>query len=265
MIIPKGSSAGAVTAFVEPTIKGACILFAGRVKEDMNNDNSQVLASGESNSKINLGAELGPVMRESFPLLSDQLTDEVVDNVAKQNGFSSAAVKCNVYHCGLLVLCGDAAHATGGVSGQGCNSALMDASVLVDCLENAFLGKSDELDKPSIIKSALLQYSQKQVPEGSALFELTIGSDKGSSIAKRFFSVISALFDFVFKDKLTIQRVLGASLKPFSEIRREREMFFDETFPNEDEFKDEVFVMHNKIEDEISPLVKKVLLEISSP
>ena len=41
------------------------------------------------------------------------------------------------YHLGRAVLLGDAAHSTGGASGQGCNSALQDAISLADALERS--------------------------------------------------------------------------------------------------------------------------------
>jgi len=258
LIIPKGAAAGAVTAFVEPTIKGACILFAGRVNDDEKNNGLQLLSPFISDDR-NV-TELGIAVRESFPLLADQLTDKVIEGIARQHGFSSSAVKSNIYHCGLLAICGDAAHATGGVSGQGCNSALVDASVLVDCLEHELDANMDNKMKTAAIKSALLKYSQLQVPEGTALFELAIGPDEGVSIGRRILSSISALTDFIFKSGNTIQRTLGTTLTPFSVIRRQRGIFFDEQFLNDEEYNIKLMEMHNRMMKDICKSGDKVVV-----
>ena len=250
LMIPKGSGSGPVTAFVEPTIKGACILFAGRVKDDV--DELQLLSPTYDANDTDKLKELGIAVRESFPLLEDKLTDEVVENVARQKGFSSAVVKSNIYHCGLLAICGDAAHATGGVSGQGCNSALIDAAVLVDCLESELSVNIKDEEKANAIKSALLKYSQRQVPEGTALFELAIGPDEPVSIFRRALSSIATVANFLFRSGNTTQRTLGTSLKPFSDIRRERGIFFSENFLSEEEFNMKLAQVNNEIMKNVS-------------
>jgi 2-polyprenyl-6-methoxyphenol hydroxylase-like FAD-dependent oxidoreductase len=61
-------------------------------------------------------------------------------------------VTCNTYHYGnFAVLTGDAAHATGGVSGQGVNSALQDAALLANCLAQVY----DSTIKEDSLRSAL--------------------------------------------------------------------------------------------------------------
>ena len=210
-----------------------------------------------------MAKEFGMTVREAFPLLAEQLTDDVIDHVSNQVGFSSATVKSNIYHCGPLAICGDAAHATGGVSGQGCNSALVDASVLVDCLKSEFSNKdASEQRKAVLINNALLKYSQKQVPEGSALYELSIGPDNGVSPGKKILSTLSALFDFIFKDKTTIQRILGTSLKPFSDIRRDREVFFDDKFPDQSQYDEKVVKMHERIQQQVSHKVVRFSFDV---
>ena len=247
LIFPKGPKAGSVTAFVEPTLKGSCILFAGKYNADNEDDSPQLLAPGKAFSNVQV-KEFCSDIRESFPLLAEQLSDDVVVSILKQTGFSSATVTTNIYHCAQIAICGDAAHATGGVSGQGCNSALVDASVLVDCLEEAFSrNSSNEQSKSALVKEALLSYSQSQVPEGSALYELAIGPDSGTSVGKRILSTLSALFDFIFKDKTTIQRILGTSLKPFSDIRRERDVFFDNRYPEKNEYDAQLKRLHENV------------------
>lgn len=257
LIFPKGSGAGAVTAFVEPTIKGACILFAGRVKDDEKNDQLQLLSPTNDLRDPGEINDLALVMRESFPLLADQLTNEVIEGLLRQRGFSSSVVKSNIYHCGLLAICGDAAHATGGISGQGCNSALVDASVLVDCLEKELNANMEDELKTQAIQKALLRYSQLQVPEGTALFELAIGSDGGASIGRRVLSTLSTLFNFIFKNGNTIQRTLGTSLIPFSDLRRQRQIFFNQKFLDKEEYNAKLMNMHNQMMKNVSSIYNK--------
>jgi len=117
LILPK---AGSTTAFFEPTgERGGCILFStGRGAQD-------VIMSGNFT---------GDDILERFPLLDGVDLEELTRQLKKQAPSRASSVQCNIYHCASIVLCGDAAHATGGVSGQGVNSALVDATVLAECL-----------------------------------------------------------------------------------------------------------------------------------
>ena len=66
---------------------------------------------------------------------------------------------------GRVALLGDAAHSTGGASGQGCNSALQDAAALADAL----------LETGGDVAGALERYGNERVPEGHALLDLSVG------------------------------------------------------------------------------------------
>ena len=76
---------------------------------------------------------------EQFPLLDGMPgLDDIVQQLLFQRTSVATSVKCNTYNSNSdvtpVAICGDATHATGGVSGQGANSALMDTTVLAECL-----------------------------------------------------------------------------------------------------------------------------------
>jgi kynurenine 3-monooxygenase len=218
-------SKGTTTVFVEPTINGSsCILFAGR-------DQDRIMEPSSNRT------ETVQAIVESFPLLEGCDLNELARQLETQSPSTASSVKSNIYHYGSIVaLCGDAAHATGGVSGQGVNSALVDSSILADCLESLY----DRKDKETSLQNALLAYSQRQVPEGYALYDLSFGpSPKG--IFKRVKFGLSTARDTLFRGRLGIgepplQTLLTTSLKSFSDIRRDRNAFYDEPFPDASSF-----------------------------
>jgi len=78
----------------------------------------------------------------------------------------------------MPTFCGDAAHATGGVSGQGVNSALVDSAYLADCLLDTLSNKNKNTD----FGDELLRYSQHQVPERHALYRLSFPPSPRSAL-----------------------------------------------------------------------------------
>jgi hypothetical protein len=106
------------------------------------------------------------------------------------------------------------------LSGQGVNSALMDSAVLADAILN-----SASLD------DALLTYSQQQVPEGKALYELSFGPKPSLKL------LLKTARDFIFKGKfgigdLPLQTLLTTSLDSFASVRRQRDGLYETPFPD---------------------------------
>jgi kynurenine 3-monooxygenase len=222
LVFPKS---GSVTAFVEPISDGrCCILFAG-------NNATDILLSGDNKNQTMLEEEL----TSRYPKLIGIDSSSAAKQLMEQGSPAQApVVTCNTYHYGsMAVLTGDAAHATGGVSGQGVNSALQDATVLVNSLLNCY----DRNNKVESISSALLQYSQAAVPEGKALYDLSFGPKPKSLIGKMRYGLKSAR-DVLFKGRfgigeLPLQTMLTLSLKSFADIRRDRDPYYDTPFPDQ--------------------------------
>jgi kynurenine 3-monooxygenase len=220
LVLPK---AGSVSAFVEPTAKGSCcILFAGQNATDV------LFTSTDA-------AVVKQELEQRWPLLlGGELDDAAAQLTSAKNTTQSSLIKCNTFHYGsTAVLVGDAAHATGGVSGQGVNSALVDSAALAESLKKLY----NPADKEKSLRHALLAYSQKQVPEGKALYELSFGP-KSVSLAKRAKLATKAIIDTLFKGRLGIgeqplRTLLTTSLRSFADVRRDRDGLYDEPFPDE--------------------------------
>lgn len=223
LIIP---NAGSTTCFVEPTATGCCLLFAGP-----RGGNDDPILNPPANLTVTTEA-----LKQRFPLLEGSDLEEITRQLATQPPSSASSVQCNVYHFGhVAALCGDAAHATGGVSGQGVNSALVDAMVLAECLDENF----DPSNRLASLQKALLCYSQRQVPEGKALYDLSFGP-KPTGVRKVQF-LFQNVLDTLFQGRLGIgrpplQTVLTTSTKAFSEVRRDRDAFYDEPFLDQGTF-----------------------------
>ena len=140
LLLPKS---GGITAFVEPTVGGgSCILFAGKLPSADSDETSTTPAESDDNS-INLRDILFPnpdsnqevsslpdtetitnLITETFPLLEGTHgMEDIVQQLLNQRTSVASSVKCNTYNSNsdvtAVALVGDAAHATGGISGQG--------------------------------------------------------------------------------------------------------------------------------------------------
>jgi kynurenine 3-monooxygenase len=223
-------SSGAVTAFVEPTVgASACVLLAGR------NATDPLFASAVEGSPNNMTAVLllQEELAKRYPKLIGAELDAAAQQLLQTPLAQASLVTCNTYHYGgVAVLVGDSAHATGGVSGQGVNSALFDSANLADCLEQYY----DRKRKQESLEKALFEYSCIAVPEGKALYDLSFGPKSKSTWRRLKFAAKSAL-DVLFKGKLRIgdlplQTKLTTSLESFASIRRSRDAYYDEPFPD---------------------------------
>eukprot|EP00566_Odontella_aurita_P008316 CAMPEP_0113574358 /NCGR_PEP_ID=MMETSP0015_2-20120614/27105_1 /TAXON_ID=2838 /ORGANISM="Odontella" /LENGTH=667 /DNA_ID=CAMNT_0000477491 /DNA_START=9 /DNA_END=2012 /DNA_ORIENTATION=- /assembly_acc=CAM_ASM_000160 len=252
------------TAFVEPVRDGgACILFAGgRRSKGGDSSGVEVEEDDDVNTIDPILAPPHPVHRgdrgslaldltERFPLMFDTMSrddlDATVTQLLSQGPSRASSVRCNAYHYRCSALLGDAAHATGGVSGQGVNSAFVDAQVLGDCLDEAFAdGSSSPFFFADIaagvnIRPALLAYSQRQVPEGQALYDLSFGAEGELSVLRKLRSLLANARDTIFGGKFGIGRPvlqvqLSSTLRSFSDIRRVRNKYNGEKFPDQDEW-----------------------------
>jgi len=243
LLIPSG-------AFIEPT--GAdgscCILLSGRGSggDDGNGDTSGLPLFLRETKNI---AAVKDALRMTFPRWKEESFRDIAEQLVAQSLESNSAysVTCNTYHYqDKAVLVGDAAHATGGISGQGVNSALVDAVVLVESLQ--------QQNQPNL-EGSLLAYSMRQVPEGRALYDLSFGP-KPNGLKKKVFWGLKNARDALFGGKLGIgekalQTRLSSELTSFAEIRRERDYFYENddddgpSFPSDDEFRRQLGALHN--------------------
>lgn len=261
LVLPESKALG-VTAFVEPTVDGGCcILFAGKLSDASKSEeegqtgdlNSLLfpdpnLRDEDNHSDVGLTKEM---IFEQFPLLEGTPgMDDAVQQLLNQRTSVADSIKCNTYTSPSTItptaLCGDAAHATGGVSGQGCNSALIDAAVLADCLtENYHPAKTDDINiaatKKAMLHQSLQSYSIKQVPEGLALYDLSFGNDGNTlPIFRNIKSTLSNVIDTIFGGrfglgKKPLNTLLSSSLDSFTYIRRDRQKYYVEEFPSDEE------------------------------
>ena len=246
LLIPSG-------AFIEPTGDdgSCCILFNGRGDNADSESIPVYLRETENITAVVEG------LKTNFPKWKEEAFADIADQLVAQDLVSNSAysVVCNTYHYrDQAVLVGDAAHATGGVSGQGVNSALVDAVVLAESLQPPAGHK-----RPLDLERSLLDYSTRQLPEGKALYDLSFGP-KPKGLSKKLLWGLRNARDALFQGRLgvgeqTLQTRLSSELTSFAEIRREREYFYsngdvDEegkaSFPSEDDFRMQLESMHKK-------------------
>lgn len=213
--------ANGTSAFVEPTANGACALI--------NWPNGSQVSLGEMSD----ASEALETLRSRFPLLSESLTIEVAQQFVEQAPTQASTVRCNTYHFGKAVLLGDAAHSTGGASGQGCNSALQDSAALADELEA----------QGGDVRKALDAYSRSRVPEGHALLDLSVGPPEAAGSLKRslyrFSELACGILGRLGIDVKALQTDLTTTLTPFVQLRRDRNFYFGD-FPSDAEFNDRI-------------------------
>ena len=110
---------------------------------------------------------------------------------------------------------------------------LVDAVVLGDCLDAHF---DNAQSRNRSLEQALLQYSQRQVPEGKALYDLLFGSKPKGLLKIRL--LVRNVLDTLFQGRLGIgqpplQMLLMTSTKLFCEVRRNHAKFYDEAFQDQ--------------------------------
>ena len=208
---------GGLAAFLEPTKDGACALLSWR-------------PGGDADPGIITDADAARLLlADSFSLIGAAFnTTAVGDQFVRQNSSRAATIRCDAYTYGRVALLGDAAHSTGGASGQGCNSALQDAAALADAL----------LETCGDVAGALERYGNERVPEGHALLDLSVGP-KGALRRARFglSAVTASLLSKFGIGEPPLQTLLTTSLEPFAEIRRRRDGTFGK-FPSAADFAD---------------------------
>ena len=255
------------TLFVEPVINGgACVLFAGRDGTD------PLLGLKRQDVDVKEIVTLTEDIMQRFPLLNTTSTKvdipSVVTQLLSQNPSSASSIWCNTYSfLDRAVLCGDAAHCTGGVSGQGVNSALLDSMVLAQCLHQHVSTFPEDGTKKSAIRQALMDYSMRQVPEGHALYEMSVGAlpatetvpsdtsklDEIILSLKRIFRVVNTGLDTIFGGRFgigqqPIQTRFTTSMESFSSIRRNRELYFDKPFTSDEDYVHELKDLMDRID-----------------
>ncbi|CAE7877011.1 kmo-1 [Symbiodinium microadriaticum] len=165
------------------------------------------------------------------------MDEESAKQFVSQKASRASTVKCNTYSFGRAVLLGDAAHSTGGASGQGCNSALQDAVVLAEVLQK------EVADAGHDVPEALALYSKKQVPEGHALLDLSLGpGDSAGPLRRALYGAASFAGTLLSKLGLAeppLQTLLTTCLTSFAEIRRDRDLYFGD-FPSQEQFDREI-------------------------
>lgn len=225
---------GGSSAFIEPTALGACGLINWR--DGPAEPDAAEKGKGVVWSELDAPAEALEALREAFPLLDDVLDDEAGRQFVQQQPSQSATLKCNTYHHARAVLLGDAAHSTGGASGQGCNSALQDAAVLADLL----------IDSPDDVAGALRRYSLQRVPEGQALLELSLGPGEDvNPLQRALYGLAQAIGNILSRfgiGEKTMQTELTTTLRPVAQVRRDRDFYFGD-FPSDEEFKQSIVAL----------------------
>ena len=222
MLLPKSGTVGAI---IVPTANGTCCV---NFQTQKYGKTDILLSSSNTNQTA-----LVETLENRFPkLLGADLESLAQQLLAIKEVAQPSHVKCNTYHyAGKVALVGDAAH--GGVQ-QGLNSALQDSAFLADCLLQFY---NPDSSKRESLQAALLTYSQRAVPENMALDDLSFGPSPKSAL-KRVRFVVKSIRDTLVKGKwkigeLPLHTLLTTSLQPFTEIRKARDKYYDEPFPDQ--------------------------------
>lgn len=224
---------GGSSAFLEPTAKGVCALINWReAAQDSQGGGDKKGPAAVDLSAVTDPEEARAALAAKFPLLADVLDLDAGKQFVAQSPSRAATVRCNTYHHGKAVLLGDAAHSTGGATGQGCNCALQDAAALADIL-------IEKCAQPEGVEAALLTYSQKRVPEGQALLDLSVGPGPAAGALRKGLYGLATLRDTLLSrfglGEPVLQTQLTTQLTPFAEIRRRRDFYFGD-FPSDSDF-----------------------------
>lgn len=212
------SSASNFSLFLIPAPGNKTCALVSWTSEQMPSCLTPTKESEESLEDVNRKVQAS--INKSFPLFGIP-SEEAIGQLHRQEPSIVKTVRCNRYthQEGAAILLGDAAHSTGGALGQGANSALMDVVALDHCLNET----EDSIPK------AMMLFSERQVPEGLALWELLQLPPKGPmGIAYQLSQLMLGLLSKLRKIRWlkwllrplprATQTALSQSLEPFSRI-----------------------------------------------
>ena len=218
-----------VSAFIEPTKGGACALIGWR--DGGSGVDPAAVSDPDEERRANLLASSLSLIGESFN------TTEIGAQFVDQRPARAAAVKCNSYHAGKAVLLGDAAHSTGGASGQGCNSALGDAAALATCSSARRRRPPAPPRPPSPRRSARTRRSACPRAGRSSSSRLARASPGPLRKALGALSTaVGAVLNRFGLGEPPLQAELTTSLTPFVELRKKRDKLYGEPWPDPREF-----------------------------
>jgi kynurenine 3-monooxygenase len=169
--------------------------------------------------------EVQRILNEAFPTLEGGISLSSAHQFLSQRPALNYVNKLSAYHHSpsRIVLLGDAAHCTGGASGQGCNSALEDAAVLTELLTSSNLN----------VEASLLEFSRRRVEEGHALLDLAVTANQPRAAGLRVaYLVINGLEGLGHKLLPNIispptQNLLTQTDLAFTEIYRRKAWILD--------------------------------------
>lgn len=170
------------------------------------------------------GKEVAELINSRVEAVEGGILAEACDNFIAARPSSALTIRCDRYHDTMtkIVLIGDAAHSSGGASGQGANSSLQDAVVLGQLLADS----GDDLGP------ALEEFSRIQVKEGHALLDLSVYNQPRSLLIRTLWLLQNAqraIFSKFLPSVVPppIPNLLTQTLIPFSEIREKNDFWIE--------------------------------------
>jgi len=165
------------------------------------------------------------ILNSAFPQLEGGITLDSAQQFLSQKASVNFVNKLSVYHHSPSRICvlGDAAHCTGGASGQGCNSALEDAATIAELLDENVLN----------IDEALAEFSKMRVKQGHALLDLAVTANSPKSpVLRVVYLLLNGLeglgHKFIpFLVPPPTQNLLTQTDLPFTEIYRRKAWILD--------------------------------------
>mmetsp|Transcript_7918 Transcript_7918/g.28171 ORF Transcript_7918/g.28171 Transcript_7918/m.28171 type:complete len:498 (-) Transcript_7918:229-1722(-) len=173
---------------------------------------------------LQTGKEVAEVINSRVEAVEGGILADACENFVLTRPSSSLTIKCNQYHNTMakVLLLGDAAHSSGGASGQGANSSLQDAVIL----EQLLASTGEDLD------ATLEEYSRRQVKEGHALLDLSVYNQPRTVWVRTLWllqnarrAIFSKLLPSIVQPP--IPNLLTQTLTPFSEIRDKNSFWID--------------------------------------
>jgi len=180
------------------------------------------------------------ILNAAFPQLEGGITLDSARQFLEQTPAVNFVNKLSSYHdaAAAIALLGDAAHCTGGASGQGCNSALEDAAILAELLieqdpDAALRDAGDLAVTFGYPDAALREFSKRRVAQGHALLDLAVTANSPKApllrVAYLLVNGLEGLGHKFFPRVVSppTQNLLTQTDLPFTEIYRRKAWILD--------------------------------------
>ncbi|MDJ0595484.1 MAG: NAD(P)/FAD-dependent oxidoreductase [Pleurocapsa sp. MO_226.B13] len=185
-------------------------------------------------TKLKSEAEVAQFFEQNFPKLGQLIPKSEVAAFLTRPVATTLTIRCNRYHYGnSALLIGDAAHAVSPSLGQGCNSALEDAFIFNQLLDESDDDLTQALKRFTEVRladaHAVVELSDNTLPFAKSLFVEFILRQRLAGVLHRFFPqrFLPPLFEALNDTSISYSKIWREYQSWCNKVKKSKQEFVD--------------------------------------